>query len=172
MKEAEITVHIKYKGIEETFSGNLESVWASLNRFFSQFIPLLETTKKIMLTIDLKEIIENCAGLIAVTSDGAHILVSRSKLTDNETLILNLLAAYIGYHLGLLDRESLSKDELQRKLSKSSKIVSTRLGELVKNEFVEKTDVGEYKITSFGIVQAQREIIPKIKAKLGLSKLH
>ncbi|RJS80511.1 hypothetical protein CW708_00295, partial [Candidatus Bathyarchaeota archaeon] len=86
MKEAEITVHIKYKGIEETFSGNLESVWASLNRFFSQFIPLLETAKKIMLTIDLKEIIENCAGLIAVTDDGTHILVSRSKLTDNETL--------------------------------------------------------------------------------------
>ncbi|MDH7478294.1 MAG: hypothetical protein QHH17_07935, partial [Candidatus Bathyarchaeota archaeon] len=87
-------------------------------------------------------------------------------LTDNETLLLWLLANYVGFQLGFARSDSISKEELQAKLGKSGKITSTRLGELVKNGMIAKTTEDKYKITTFGVTQLQKEIIPKIKAKL------
>jgi hypothetical protein len=52
------------------------------------------------------------------------------------------------------------------KLGKDSKITSTRLGELVKSEVAAKTADEKYKITTFGIVQMQKEMLPRIKAKI------
>ncbi|HXX87623.1 MAG TPA: hypothetical protein VEH86_04165, partial [Candidatus Acidoferrum sp.] len=83
------------------------------------------------------------------------------------TLILWLLANYLGHQLGILKKEALSKEELQAKLGKDAKITSTRLGELAKNQIAVRTADEEYRITTFGITQAQKEILPKIKAKMG-----
>ncbi len=77
-----------------------------------------------------------------------------------------LAAYYLGHKLGLVNCDSLSKDELQIKLGKSGKITSTRLGELVKNDFAVKTADEQFKITTFGIVQLQKEVLPKIKSKI------
>jgi len=63
--------------------------------------------------------------------------------------------------------DSFSKEELQFKLGKTGKITSTRLGELVKNEYAVKTADDRFKITTFGITQTQKEILPKVKAKTG-----
>ena len=73
----------------------------------------------------------------------------------------------MGHTLDLLISDSLSKDELQVKLGKSAKITSTRLGELVKNDFAVKTSDEKFKITTFGVVQVQKEVLPKIKSKIG-----
>lgn len=166
-REYEITVQVKYKGVEETFSGSVDEVWVSVNRFFSEFIPAFKVSKKLVLTVDLQKLVNDCENIIAFTEEGVYLLVSRSKLTDNETLMLWLLAFYVGFRLGLVGSDLVSREELQSRLGKSAKITSTRLGELVKNNLVAKTDAGKYKITTFGVVQMQKEIIPKIKAKIG-----
>jgi predicted transcriptional regulator len=72
----------------------------------------------------------------------------------------------IGCKLGLVNNASLSKDELQTKLGKSGKIVSTRLAELVKNGIVQKNADEKFKITTFGVVQTQKEVLPRIKTKI------
>jgi hypothetical protein len=51
-------------------------------------------------------------------------------------------------------------------LGKSNKITSTRLGELVKNDFASKTVDEKFRITMFGVVQVQKEVLPKIKSKI------
>jgi predicted transcriptional regulator len=71
----------------------------------------------------------------------------------------------LGYRLALLKEETVSKDELQIKLGKNAKITSTRLGELVKNGIAAKTSDEKYAITTFGITQLQKEILPRIRAK-------
>jgi predicted transcriptional regulator len=71
----------------------------------------------------------------------------------------------LGSKLGLLASEVLSKDELQAKLGKSGKITSTRLGELVKNDLVAKTVDDKFRVTTFGVVQLQKDLLAKIKAK-------
>ena len=164
----EITIQVKYKDVEKTFSGNVNDVWISMNKFFSEFIPTFEVSKKIILTVDLQNLIKDCENIVAFTEEGPHLLVSRNKLTDNETLALQLLASYVGYKLGIVESDAISKEELQSKLGKTSKIASTRLGELVKKEVTAKTNDGKYKITTFGIIQMQRDILPKIKAKISV----
>ena len=165
MSKETITVHIKYQDVEQTFTGNVNDVWISINRFFSEMIPALEVARKAVLTVDLEKLIDDCKNIVAVAPEGPSLLVSKQKLTDSETLALHLLAAYIGNKLGLLNRDTLSKEELQARLGKSAKITSTRLGELCREGLATKNEEDNYKITTIGIKSLQ-EALPKIREKI------
>jgi len=166
-ERARITVHVKYKDVEKILSGNIEEVWLLLNRFFTELLPSFEIARKLTLNVDLQALAKDIENVIAFAEEGQYLLVQRNKLTDNETLALLLLANYVGRQLGKTQSDGLSKEELQSKLGKDSKITSTRLGELVKSEIVMKTADDKYKITTFGIAQIQKDILPRIKARIG-----
>jgi len=163
----EVVVVVRFGGVEKTFTGSVEDVWLSLNKFFGEFIPSFSVAKRLVLSVDLEGLVKACEGLIAFSREGASFLVSKDRLTDNECLLLWLLAGYVGFGLGLVGSDCVGKEELQAKLGKSGKIVSTRLGELVKSDMVVKLADDKYRITTFGVVQMQKEVIPKIKAKVG-----
>lgn len=167
-EENEITVQVNYRGLGKTFTGRVDDVWVIMNRFFSESIPAFDIAKDMILTVDLPDLVNDCKNLIAFTKKAPHLLVSPSSLTDNENLSLQLLAGYVGHRLGILESDTFSKEKLQAKLGKSSKIVSTRLGELVRSEIATKTDDGKYKITAFGVTQMQERILPKIKEKISI----
>jgi len=166
LSEEKITVHVKYRNVEQTFVGNVNDVWVSVNRFFSQMIPSFNLTHKVMLTVDLQKIIEDVEGVIAIAPEGPELLISKQELTDSETIQLYLLAAHIGHRLGRLGRDSSSKEELQTRLGKSSKITSTRLGELCREGMATKNGEGDYKITTIGIKRLQEETLVKIREKI------
>jgi DNA-directed RNA polymerase subunit H (RpoH/RPB5) len=164
-KPEKVAVQIRYKDAEKTFSAPVEEAWLLLSKFFNEFLPSFEIANKLWLSVDVQQLAKDLEGLIAFSREGSNLLVSKSKLTDNETLLLWLLAGYVGHELGLLESDVLSKEELQAKLGKSGKITSTRLGELVKNDVVVKTADEKFRLTTFGVVQMQKEVLPKIKAK-------
>ena len=164
-KPENVAVNIKYKTVEKTFSAPPEEAWLLLSKFFSEFLPSFEIASKLMLSVDLQQLAKDCEGLIAFSQEGANLLVSKIKLTDNETLLLWLVSSYLGHRLGMMASDAVSKDELQAKLGKSGKITSTRLGELVKSDLVAKTTDEKFKVTTFGVSQMQKDLIPKIKAK-------
>ena len=164
MNKETVTVHIKYLETEQTFTGDVNHVWVSVNRFFSEMIPALQIVKKALLTVDLENLIEDCKNIIAVAPEGPVLLVSRQKLTDSETLTLHLLATYIGNKLGL-SKIFLTKEELQATLGKNAKITSTRLSELCREGLATKTEEGNYRITTLGIKRFQ-EALPQIREKL------
>jgi len=159
------SAQIRYKDIEQVFTGSIEEVWLSLNKFFNGYIPAFETANILMLNVDLKRLVEDCQGIIAFSAEGTNVLVSREKMTDTETLTLWLLATHIGQQLGFPRSEDLTKEGLQAKLGKNPKITATRLGELVKNGLAIKTG-DTYKITTLCIVQMQKDTLPRIKNKL------
>ena len=165
MNKETVTVYIKYLETEQTFTGDVNHVWVSVNRFFSEMIPALQIVKKALLTVDLENLIEDCKNIIAVAPEGPVLLVSREKLTDSETLTLHLLAMYIGNKLGL-SKIFLTKEELQAALGKNAKITSTRLGELCREGLATKTDEGNYRITTLGIKRFQEKTLPEIREKL------
>jgi hypothetical protein len=167
-EESEVTVQVRYHGVEETFSGSVESVWLSLSRFFNQFLPSFDVAQRLTLNVDLQKLTKECESVIAFAKEGPYLLVQRSELTDTETLSLLLLAGYVGHQLGRVEKDAVSKEELQARLGKNAKITSTRLGELVKNEIVAKTSDEKYRITTFGLMEMQRDTIPRIKAKMGI----
>jgi hypothetical protein len=164
----ELIVEIDYKGIEKRFSGNAESVWLSLNAFFKEFLPSFEIAQKLMLYVDLQNLAKDSGGIIGFTKEGPRLLVPRNKLTDNETLSLLLMAGYLAHQLGNAETDEVSKEELQGELGKDAKIASTRLGELVKNHLAARTSEEKYRITTFGLMQLQKDVIPKIKTRIGI----
>jgi len=166
LSEEKITVHVKYRDVEQTFVGNVDDVWVSVNRFFSQVVPSFDVARKVMLTVDLQKLIEDIKGVIAIAPEGPELLISKQKLTDSETIQLYLLAAHVGYRLGHLGRDSFSKEELQTRLGKSAKITSTRLGELCREGMATRNEEGYYKITTIGIKHLQEETLPKIRERI------
>ena len=164
--QTHITVQVKYNNIEKTISGAPEQVYLFLNRFFEEFLPSFTIAEKLALHVDLQTLAGDSQNIIAFAQEGAYLLAPRNKLTDNETLALLLLANYLGQKLGKTRGEGMSKEELQTKLGKDSKITSTRLGELIKAEMATKTLDEKYRITTFGLVQMHKEILPRIRTKL------
>jgi hypothetical protein len=76
----------------------------------------------LVLSVDLQTLVKACEGLIAFSKEGANLLVSKDRLTDNETLLLWLLAANVGYGLGLVASDAVSKEELQVKLGRVGRL--------------------------------------------------
>jgi len=166
IKAEKIQVQIKYKEVEQQFSADPQDAWLLVNQFFKDFIPSFEIAQKLWLSVDLQQLAKDLSGIVAFSGDGASLLAPKNKLTDNEALLIWLAAQYLGHQLGMLNNDSQSKDELQVKLEKSGKITSTRLGELAKNGVVQKTLDDKFRITAYGVVQTQKEVIPKIKSKI------
>jgi hypothetical protein len=160
-----IYVQIKYKEVEQQFCAEPQEAWLLLNQFFKDMIPSFEIAQKLWLNVDVAQLAKDLSGIVAFSGDGASLLAPKNKLTDNEALLVWLAAYYLGYKLGLVNVDSLSKGELQAKLGKSGKITSTRLGELVKTEMVAKDAEDRFRITTFGVIQVKKEIIPRVKAK-------
>ena len=166
MSQAEqITVYVKYGDVEKTFTGGVNDVWVGVNRFFSELVPAFDVARKVTLTVDLAKLVEDFKDVVAIAPGGPEVLVSKERLTDSETLQLYLLAAYMGYRLGKLPNETMTKEELAAKLGKNTKITTTRLSELVKEGIVTKNEEGNYKITTIGVKRIRDEALSKIKAK-------
>lgn len=165
-KPQKLQVQIKYKEIIQQFSAEPQEAWLLINKFFKDSIPSFEIAQKLWLNVDLQQLAKDLEGIAAFSIDGASLLVPKNKLTDNEALSIWLTAHYLGHKLNVVNSDSLSKDELQTKIGKSGKITSTRLGELAKNGVVQKTADEKFRITTYGVIQTQKEIIPRVKSKI------
>ena len=168
MSTDKVNLQIRYKGAEQIIDGTIEETWLLLCKFYDKFIPSFDIASKLWLNIDMQALARDCEGLIAFSPEGPNLLVPKQRLTDNETLALWLLASYLGKQLNLLNSDALSKDELTTRLGKSGKITSTRLGELVKNDWATKTTEDKFRMTTLGIVQMQKDVLPRIIAKTGI----
>jgi hypothetical protein len=163
-----VQVQVNYNGVEKKFEGTTEETWLLLSKFFNEFIPSFEVARKLWLSVDVQKLAKDCEGLIGFSTEGSSILVPKNKLTDNEILALLLLGSYLGSKLNLMDSDALTKEELQAKLGKTGKITSTRLGELVKINWAIKTQDDKFRLTSYGITQMQKDVLPRIIAKTGI----
>ena len=163
-KPEKVSVHVKFGDVEQTYVGNVNDVWFLVNKFFSENIPSFEILSRVMLTVDLQQLVEDCKDVVTITPEGIAVLVSKERLTDNEALMLHLLAGYVGQKLGVLETASLTKEALQDSLGKNAKIISTRIGELCRKGYVVKMN-GDYKISTIGVKTLQNELLPKLKTK-------
>ncbi len=160
-----VNVKIKYKNIEKTLSATPEETWSFLRAFFKEFIPSYNIAEKLRINLDVNKLAKECEGLIIYSSNGPFLIKPNKKLTDNETILLWLLAYYLGTAINSTKSENVSKEFLQRKIKKSGKITSTRLNELVNNDLIRKITDCDYVLTDLGIILMQNEILPRIKFK-------
>ena len=163
-RPSKVSVHVKFGSTEQTYEGEVNDVWFMVNKFFGEMMPGLEILGNIMLTVDLQRLMQDCRDIVAMTPEGIAVLVPKERLTDNEALMLHLLAGYVAQKSGLAETSAISKDALQSSLGKSSKIISTRLGELTRKGQVVKIN-DDYKISTIGIRTLQNELLPKLRAE-------
>jgi len=140
------------------FTGDADNVWVSVNRFFGEMIPTFDMARKVTLTVDLAKVIEDFKDIIAIAPEGPELLIPKDRLTDSEILQFYLLAAYVSFRLGKRLTDAMTKEELQAKLGKSMKITATRLGELVKQSIVTKTEDGSFRIATIGVKKLQEDL--------------
>ena len=79
-KSDNVFVNIKYKDIDQTFSGDADQVWRGINKFFTKIIPPFEILDKILLTVELENLIRSCKDIIAITPEGPVLLIKKNKL--------------------------------------------------------------------------------------------
>ncbi len=160
-----VIIKIKYKHIEKTITASPEETWRFLRGFFKEFIPSYKIAEKLTINVNIQKIAKECEGLIVYLSDQPIILKPNKKLTDTETILLWLLAYYLGNEINIIESKSISTDFFQSKLKKSRKIIITRLNELAKNNMIKKISASDYALTYLGISLMQKEILSKIKLK-------
>jgi len=161
-KKKEIQIYVKYNEFEEDFRGPVDQALRALISFLDKIYPGLEILTQVRLTIDLQEIIEQMKDIVSIAPSGPVILCKK-KLKVKELVGLNLIGIYVGYRLNLLDKASLSLDELMSLTGKSRGTVSGTLTGMVNDRLVEKPEKGDYKISLLGIKRFEDEVFPKLK---------
>ncbi len=164
-KTDKIHLQIRYKDTTQELSAAPQEAWIFLMQFFKNMIPTYEIAQKLWLNVDIVQLSRDLEGVVVFSDDGTSLCTPKNKLTDCESLLIWLAAHYLGQQLGLVKEAFLSKDELQTKLGKSGKITSTRLGELIKSGMAVKENEDRFRITTFGVLRVQKEVIPKLKSQ-------
>ncbi|MFQ6134527.1 MAG: hypothetical protein ACE5KU_01770 [Nitrososphaerales archaeon] len=153
-EEDKLRVTILYGTTRTEFSGSPEAVIVSVNKFLSKQIPTLDLADKITVNYSVAELIDKFKDYVKMTEEGPRVWVSNRKLSDKDTVCLQLVAAKIGYMTGKSESPSLTLQELHNSTSLKPKSISSRLSEVSKAGYVEREKIeqgAKYKITTQGI---------------------
>lgn len=161
-QQEDIEIYVKYGGFEEDFKGPVDQVLRALVSSLDKIYPSLEVLSQVRLTVDLMELIEKMKDIIAIAPSGPVILCEK-RLTVKQLIGLNLIGAFVGYKLNLLDKPSLSLDELVILTGKTKGSISRRITSMVSDRWVEKPERGEYKISSVGIKHFVDRAFPSLR---------
>jgi len=145
------------------FSGEFDDVSREIMKFLFEISPAISALSKIKLEVDLEQLVRELESILKVAKEGVFLLIPRERLIGPELICLYLIGAYVGYKLGILEKDSMSINELSQLTGIKKTVVRVRLAELAKNRIVISTGRGDRKITSIGIEYFRSVILPKIK---------
>jgi hypothetical protein len=100
-----------------------------------------------------------------IAKEGVLLLTPKERLTGPDLICLYLIGAYVGYKLGIFEKDSMTVDELSQYTGIKRNVVAVRLTELARSRIVESTDTGERRVTSIGIEHFKSNILPKIRTE-------
>lgn len=161
-RQEDIEIYVKYGGFEEDFKGPVDQVLRALISSLDKIYPSLEVLSQVQLTVDLQGLIEKMKGILAIAPSGPVVLCEK-KLTVKQLVGLNLIGAFVSYKLNLLDKTSLSLDELVTLTGKTKGSISRRMTSMVNDRWVEKPERGEYRISLVGIKYFVDKVFPNLK---------
>ena len=163
-RNSKIKVNIEAEGMKASFEGDVEEVFRAISSFLFKVYPNMEIARKIIYSPDILELSEKISNIIKLTDEGP-VLDRRISLSARKIICLVLLASYIGFKLGRLERETLTTKEIARISGKARKTITNEVPWLIERGLIEKTSEGEYCITSLGIKHAE-EILKESMVEL------
>ena len=161
-----LEIFAKYRDLEIRFKGKPDEVIRSLLRLIQQILPTYDLASKLVLTVDLEDLLENVKGIIAFTPEGPVVTIPKEKISgERDAILLHLIKTYIGYKTGKLEKDTLATSEITSLTGGKSSSVGARLSELVSSGWIERVGRGEYRITTLGVKNFIDEVLPKIKSE-------
>ena len=157
----EITIR-HTSGIEKKILGPPDAVLKELVSYMSTVYPSLELVSKIILTVDAREFMESCSGVLAASPEGLVVLKDVSHLRDRELLMLHLAGARLMDILGKKENDALSLEDLTRVMGRPTGTVAGRLSELWKEQLIERVGKGSYRLTTMGARIVVKNLMPRM----------
>ena len=167
MNQAEnVNVIVAVGDVKVQFSGSAESVMASVMSFLSKQVPTMDLAKKISLNYAAQELVEAYSHLIKITPEGPRVIPdSDVRLSDKDTVALQLVAARIAKDLGRVQDDAMQVAEMHAATALNPKSISSRISEMVKAGYVarDEKEPGKYRITTSGIHWLNSTIAIKVR---------
>jgi len=157
----EITIR-HASGIEKKILGPPDAVLKELVSYMSTVYPSLELVSKIILTVDAREFMDSCSGVLAASPEGLVVLKDVSHLRDRELLMLHLAGARLMHILGKKENDALSLEDLTRVMGRPTGTVAGRLSELWKEQLIERVGKGSYRLTTMGARIVVKNLMPRM----------
>jgi len=157
----EITIR-HASGIEKKILGPPDAVLKELVSYMSTVYPSLELVSKIILTVDAREFMDSCSGVLAASPEGLVVLKDVSHLRDRELLMLHLAGARLMDILGKKENDALSLEDLTRVMGRPTGTVAGRLSELWKEQLIERVGKGSYRLTTMGARIVVKNLMPRM----------
>ncbi|TLY10178.1 MAG: hypothetical protein E6K88_04265 [Thaumarchaeota archaeon] len=167
MNQAEnVNVIVAVGDVKVQFSGSAESVMASVMSFLSKQVPTMDLAKKISLNYAAQELVEAYSHLIKITPEGPRVIPdSDVRLSDKDTVALQLVAARIAKDFGRVQDDAMQVAEMHAATALNPKSISSRISEMVKAGYVarDEKEPGKYRITTAGIHWLNSTIAIKVR---------
>ena len=167
MNQAEnVNVIVAVGDVKVQFSGSAESVMASVMSFLSKQVPTMDLAKRISLNYAAQELVEAYSHLIKITPEGPRVIPdSDVRLSDKDTVALQLVAARIAKDLGRVQDDAMQVAEVHAATALNPKSISSRISEMVKAGYVarDEKEPGKYRITTAGIHWLNSTIAIKVR---------
>ena len=167
MNQAEnVNVIVAVGDVRVQFSGSAESVMASVMSFLSKQVPTMDLAKRISLNYAAQELVEAYSHLIKITPEGPRVIPdSDVRLSDKDTVALQLVAARIAKDLGRVQDDAMQVSEMHAATALNPKSISSRISEMVKAGYVarDEKEPGKYRITTSGIHWLNSTIAIKVR---------
>jgi hypothetical protein len=161
-----------YGDIKVEFSGSPDIVLRSLHEFVAKEIPNIDLARSISVSYSLNDLVQMFKDFIRFTPEGPRVWTQERKLSDKEVIALELVAAKASNLSGKIASDGMTVSEIQAATGLYPKTISSRLSELAKQAFAERSEGkggGTYKITTTGTHWLQGVLTKKYKIGTGQS---
>ena len=142
-KDERLEITIKYKGFKETISGSPKNVTREYFNVLSKVIPAFDVITGLTFKPNLTDMAAKLKGSAHFYKDRVFIL---KNLSLEDSILLALVAKYIGFGLKLTSNDSMSLQEILDSTGKTKKSIVKILDKLKSTNVVEQLLEGRYRI--------------------------
>ena len=166
MSSENLSIKVSYGDANVEFSGSPEVVLRSLHEFVSKVIPGMDLARAITLNHSLNDMVQMFREHVKITPEGPRVWTQDKRLSDRDTILLQLVAARISSLSGKAQSDAMSVGEVEAATGLYAKTISSRLSELTKSALVERLGSesgGKYRITTVGVSRLGEQLSKKLR---------
>jgi len=148
-----LKLHLELGDTKVDLEGDPDTVTRELLTQLAKVYPALEMARKLTFAPDLAKLSEALTDIVEFAPEG--IVFNRRELSAEQVILICLLSGYVGYRLGKMESDSISRSLLSKVSGKALKTIANQIALMVDEGLVEKVGKAEYRITSLGIKRAE-----------------